>query len=148
MSVEASGFAEEDFVLTDSWAEYAVAWDVHVWERDRTDNEDRAARALETLTLIRPIPEQLDMDGACTNVVDSLTKSSFDFRTVGSLAAELGLSERSTRLVLNELERRGLIRRPYARGAAYRDWYRLSSRGPTWRERLGVLRAVAGRDSY
>ncbi|WP_191496158.1 hypothetical protein [Mycobacterium simulans] len=80
-----------------------------------------------------------DLSNRLINALDAATS---DFRTVASLADELGAPEN---VIRHELERLGdRVRRPLGQENRYPDWYRLTQRGPTRQERLGRLKAILG----
>lgn len=79
-------------------------------------------------------------------ILEALRTSRADFRTATSLARQLDVSEEDVRLSLKKSLAQGLVRNPVTADVGYRDWFRLVTRGLTWRERWRRLRAVAGRD--
>jgi AraC-like DNA-binding protein len=70
----------------------------------------------------------------------ALEESTTDFRTVASLADELGVSERLIRRGLNDLGE--VVRRPLGQESRYPDWYRLSANGPTRQEKRARWKAI------
>ncbi|EFQ84694.1 hypothetical protein HMPREF0063_10035 [Aeromicrobium marinum DSM 15272] len=75
----------------------------------------------------------------------ALAASDTDWRTVDSLAGELGVSAAATREAIRRMGSK--VRRPARTKKSEEDWYRLSSRGLTWQERLRILLAFASRTS-
>lgn len=70
----------------------------------------------------------------------ALRNSVTDWRTVKSLAEELGVAENQ---VLHSLRALGdRVRRPVGQEKRYPDWYRLSERGLTRQERWARFKAV------
>jgi len=73
-------------------------------------------------------------------LIESLEKSGTDFRTVDSLANELGAESDMVRQELDGLY--PVVRKAISLSAHYDDWYRLSSKGLTPNERRSHLRAL------
>lgn len=78
-------------------------------------------------------------------VMAAMVASRSDFRTVASLAAELGKPETDVRLALSLLGE--AVRRPIGAERKFPDVYRISSRGLTRREKWWRFRSIAGRTS-
>jgi len=88
----------------------------------------------------------LDRSGALTDeILRELRNSKTDFRTVDSLAQALGQSSSQVRLAVEKLLKEDTVRRPYGAKPEYAEWIRLTSAGPTTRERWRWYRAMAGR---
>lgn len=66
-------------------------------------------------------------------VLNAITQSPSDFRTVCSLAEQLDVSPRVIRQALVELG--DVVRQPVDPHPAYDDWWRLTSRGLTKQEK-------------
>lgn len=75
-------------------------------------------------------------------LVKALDASTTDFRTIASLADELGVAQDAVQHELNRLGDK--VRRPLGQESRYPTWYRLASRGPTRQERMGRLKAIFG----
>jgi hypothetical protein len=88
-----------------------------------------------------PVPTPMPVP-VSQRVLEAIEASPYDFRTPTSLAAELHLPEDEVRTALNALGDQ--VRRPVGGGREYEDWYRVTARGLTWRERWWRLRAYAG----
>jgi len=73
-------------------------------------------------------------------VIRALSYTEFDWRTPASLAEELGVSELQVRQELQELGSK--VRRPLTSSDKYADWYRLSSKGLTRKEKWLRIKAV------
>ncbi|MGO9155134.1 hypothetical protein [Mycobacterium sp.] len=100
------------------------------------------ARVLSALGLVRNGPLEVVEPALSKRIVQALEESLTDFRTVSSLADQLGVSDE---MVRQELERLGeAVRRPLGQERSYPDWYRLKAKGPTRQERLARLKAVLG----
>jgi hypothetical protein len=83
-----------------------------------------------------------DIDELAQLVHKTMDASTSDFRTPHSLAEELGASEADVRAALVRLDTK--VRRPLGGEDLYPNWYRLTSKGRTWREIWWRFRAVAG----
>ena len=81
------------------------------------------------------------------SLLDALESSTTDFRTLASLREEIGADRQALDEAIARLLREGVVRRPATNDPRFNDWYRLSSLGRTWRERLLFWRAIAGRDT-
>lgn len=79
-------------------------------------------------------------------IVSALGRSSSDWRTVQSLAAELRVSETAVREAIASLGLR--VRTPVRPKPNEVDWIRLHGRGMTWGERTRVFLAILGRVDY
>lgn len=80
---------------------------------------------------------ELDETGetVAAQVLRAFENSATDFRTLESLAGELGIDQDAVWAAIYHLGDR--IRRPLGHfGLKYGDWFRLTSRGPTREERL------------
>ena len=123
--------------------------------RDRWIRRPRITAFVEEITARRDVAfvelrPHLTANGALADlqdqIVDALRRSQTDFRTVQSLANELGTSVTAVRHTLRALGTR--VRNPLHGGAAYADWYRLTDNGPTSRERLQHMLVMAGRGRH
>ncbi len=84
--------------------------------------------------------------GGLTDLVfQELGQSRTDFRTIDSLARSLGRPSSQIRVAVEQLIQEGKVRRPRGANKKYADWIRLTSAGPTARERWRWYRAMAGR---
>lgn len=90
-----------------------------------------------------PRREPLDIAYPSNRLIEALADSATDFRTVSSLADQLGVPVAT---VKHELDRLGpeVVRRPLGQEKHYPDWYRLTEKGPTRQERMGRLKAIFG----
>ncbi len=73
----------------------------------------------------------------------SLEKSRTPWRSVESLANEIGVNEDDVRQGLRHLG--SDVRRPVGANGRERDWYRLAREGLTWQEHWRLLRASVSR---
>ena len=78
-------------------------------------------------------------------VAHELEKGKVDFRTVDSLASDLGVQRHHVVQGLTALGDQ--VRRPWGAEDRFPDAYRLTKDGYTWREKLWRFRAFAGRTS-
>lgn len=119
------------------------------WFRHGTRLNIAHSGNVATLTLEWPNPGGRDLAETKASIVQALEAThDLDFRTLASLGGELDLPKRRLAHALEELIAGGVVRRPIAKDPRYADWYRLTSRGFTWQERVRRLRALAGRDSF
>lgn len=79
------------------------------------------------------------------DIRDLLLSTTSDFRTIESMARQLGRSTTEVRVALGLLG--GEVRRPLGRDPRHATWYRLASRGLTRSERWLRFRAIASRTS-
>lgn len=85
-------------------------------------------------------PSEPDEPSLGEKILHALKHSPTDFRTVKSLAKELGVGKRT---IEDELEKLGdQVRRPLGQEARYPDWYRLTEKGPTRQEKRARLKAI------
>lgn len=85
-------------------------------------------------------------------VLEAILQSPYNFRTVGSLVKETGLSEGLVRQKLEEYEKQGIVRRPVLADPQYDDWYRDTHRGLTRQEKrarwMSLVTFQAMRDDW
>lgn len=133
MTIEALNFGYEKFERPHSWLAGRKRYG---WAPTEGD-EDEAGFVDVAVSLRRPI-------------VAALASTRSDFRTIKSLANELGLAAGDVEIVVNGLVEDGVLRRPLGVVRSedrYGDRFRLVTRGLTWRERWWRVRAFLGRTS-
>ncbi|MHC9292036.1 hypothetical protein ACRCUN_06185 [Mycobacterium sp. LTG2003] len=108
-------------------------------------SESDSSRVAELLRRHFPRNEPLDVadPDLSGRILKALDASTTDFRTVVSLADELGVTREAVQQELNQLGE-SRVRRPLGQEKRYPDWYRLTKKGPTRQERLGRLKAILG----
>lgn len=86
-----------------------------------------------------PVPPA-DEPPLSERILHALKHSATDFRTVTSLAKELGVDKYAMESELDKLSDK--VRRPLGQEARYPDWYRLTDAGPTRQEKRARLKAI------
>lgn len=104
-----------------------------------------AARSVADTAVIDRLPrdEMLEIVDSTLRkrLLEALDQSRTDWRTVASLADELGVSKAQVQQELSMLEPQ-IVRRPRGQESKYPDWYRLTARGLTASEKLLRLKAI------
>lgn len=131
MTADALNFGYDKFERPHSWL---AGRERYGWA-PTDDDEDEVELVDVAVSLRRPI-------------VAALASTRSDFRTIKSLANELGLAAGDVEIVVNGLVEDWVLRRPLGIVRSedrYGDRFRLAARGLTWRERWWRVRAFLGR---
>jgi hypothetical protein len=103
------------------------------WQVEHTHVDDSEIR-IEPGRYLTVVSDQL---------LIALAKSDPDWRTVSSLANELGVSDLTIREAIAAAG--GKVRHPVGAKGEERDWVRLASKGYTWQEHYRILKSYLSR---